>query len=62
MFKFILRNRDRNKLTEEERQVLFAMVTKESTRIKKAYMKSGTPIMYKRMTKLNQLLEKIARI
>lgn len=61
MFRFI-RDRNRNKLTEEERQVLFAMITKEYTRIKKVYTKSGTPIMYKRMTKLNQLLEKIARI
>lgn len=57
MFKF---KSKRNKLTQEELQFLSALVTKEASRLRHLYMKSASDLTYKRIQKLDKLLEKIS--
>ena len=57
MFKF---KSKRNKLTQEERQFLSALIIKEAKRLRHSYMKSASDLTYKRIQKLDKLLEKVS--
>lgn len=57
MFKF-----KRKRLDCSEKQVLCVMVSKEAERLKKSYMTTPSEKMYKRITKLNKLLEKVSNL